>query len=420
VHAKRTHNFQHLRRLLNHVRGMISREETAAFLKRAEKFSLEWRAQAEFVRDTFLPQLEALNQQISCRAHIPDVSQEDLTEFMRLSATIPPYRPRLAHMQSGSNFSTRYHHAIYRQQIDVNNLMSVFFSNGETHIFPDAVNGLTLYFNNRYKHVMIGEPKDYPQTANSTGAAYQRSPYSCAWDHFDEPVRVYCNYDFYIEVMVKRMHFQELTWKRDEYGHNPEVYTVHTVPLAGVACTREQFTLSFVSLAAENAPGSLTLVDPSPAQLADFLKTRKRYIHPSIVLDYLRERPLTEISSFFGAVAQYDLAEAQNKAAMAQTELAKATEDVKKLHKAARADQDNLQAQQARIHEHERHAQQQLTKLNTAALRIKKLEIKLAQSERMYEELQMRLIEQEGLDGDDDLGGDQAGEDDTTVQTDVR
>jgi hypothetical protein len=390
--------------------AMISQAETLAFLERAEKFSLEWKAQTEFVRNTFLPQLDALNQQISGRSRVPAVSQEALTEFMGLSATILPYRPRLAYIQSGGNFDTRFHYATCHQQIDVDHLVSVLFNNCMTETYPDGVGDLKLYFNNRYKHIMIGELLRWGPSCTA----------GIEWNSFDEPVHIYCNYDFYLLVKVKREHFKEATSIRAQYHHNPDIYTIHPVPLSGVGCAREQFAISFISLAPEKAPGPLTLVDPSPAQLADFLKTRKRYIHPSIVLDYLRERPLTEISSFFGAVAQYDLAEAQNKAAMAQTELAKATEDVKKLHKAARADQDNLQAQQARIQEQERHAQQQLTKLNTAALRIKKLEIKLAQSERMYEELQMRLIEQEGLGGDDDLGDDQAGEDDTTVLTDVR
>jgi hypothetical protein len=388
---------------------MISQAETLAFVERAEKFSLEWKAQTEFVSNTFLPQLDALNQQISGRSHVPVVSQEALTEFMGLSATMLPYRPRLVYNENG-NFGARFHYATCHQQIDVDHLLSVLFDNCMTGTYPDGVGGLKLYFNNRYKDMMIGELLKWVPSY----------PAGIEWNSFDEAVHIYCNYDFYLQVKVKRDHFKELTWKSAQYSHSPDIYTIHPVPLSGVGCTREQFSISFISLAPEKAPGPLTLVDPSPAQLVDFLKTRKRYIHPSIVLDYLRERPLTEISSFFGAVAQYDLAEAQNKAAMAQTELAKATEDVKKLHKAARADQDNLQAQQARIHEQDRHAQQQLTKLNTAALRIKKLEMKLAQSERMYEELQMRLIELEGLNGDDDLGGDQAGEDDTTVQTDVR
>lgn len=60
----------------------------------------------------------------------------------------------------------------------------------------------------------------------------------------------------------------------------------------------------------------------------------------------------------------------------------------------SRCGQGQLQQMQCSLQE-QRLAQQQLTELNTAALRIKKLMIKLAQCEKMYEDLQMRLIEQD-------------------------
>jgi hypothetical protein len=60
--------------LSDHQTKMLKSEETSAFLENAQKFSAEWTAQAQFVRDHFLPQLQAHNQQISDRLVVPAVS----------------------------------------------------------------------------------------------------------------------------------------------------------------------------------------------------------------------------------------------------------------------------------------------------------------------------------------------------------
>lgn len=319
---------------------------------------------------------------------------------MNCSTNVSSHIHRVAYSYSDCHI-VRYHFAQIQKQIDSNALSSVLFPNNLLPSIVGPENDFALYFDAQYKMVLLGVPK-------------QDTVYSdlhVEWKQHGEPVRIYTNYDFFIEVKVKTFKEVSVVWGH----HNNQAVTVTPVPLWGCA-TRDQLSVRFISLAPAMTSTLQELVDPAPHQLADFLRQRKPYIHPVIVLDYLREQSLEEVIAFFGDVSQSELSAAKDTAALAETEQARISMDLQAAQQASREDKERLSAVEARMQEKEREIQQQRTKLNTAALRIKKLEMKLAQSERMYEDLQMRLIEIEGLDGDDldSEQGNEGNEDDAT------
>lgn len=176
---------------------------------------------------------------------------------------------------------------------------------------------------------------------------------------------------------------------------------------------RDQFQISFHSFGSP----AIQITDPNPAQLESFLAKRKPFIHPVIVLDYVRKQELPVVSAFFTDVAQYDLAKAKNDLSLRDVEINVHTAENATLKKSLRAETARVREMQVAQAAQEEILKQQRTKLNAAALHIKKLEIKLKQSEQMYEDLQMRLIDDEGLDdvdiGDLSVAGDDG--DETTV-----
>lgn len=382
---------------------MISQEETASFLEQAERFSTEWTAQAQYIRSSFLPQLEASNLHISQRCHVPNVSRETLTAFMRRSvniSAIPRYLGR-----NYSNTQDLHHFSHIYKEIDCKKLDAVLFT--DEFLLPSSLgtdHDFVMYFDAHYKEVLLGVPKEVKQY-----------PYTNSWGgHGGDPAHIYTNYDFYIELKVKS--FSEVRTEVLNSCH-PESVRVTIVPVPLWGCgPREQLSVKFISLAPTTSTSVQELVDPAPAQLAEFLRQRKPYIHPVIVLDYLREQSLQEVTAFFGGVAQRELSAATDKVALTSAAHARMAAELQASQQVSRQDRAQLAAEQARTQEKEREIQQQRTKLNTAALRIKKLEIKLAQSESMYEDLQMRLIEMEGLDGGelDSVEGDGGNEDDVT------
>jgi hypothetical protein len=303
-------------------------------------------------------------------------------------------------------FYAQEHHCINTAK-----LLSVVFHSTDLASVLGTHHDFAMYFDFRYKEAMLGAPKSR-LTGGTAQPGVMYPVYYTRWDACDVPAYVYTNYDFYIKISVKSGSFHEFTtsnaqWPQQNVGH------IHAVPLSG-ECTREQLTVTFVSLAPAKNPALQTLVDPTSAQLAQFLAQRKPYIHPVIVMDFLRERSLEEVTAFFGEVAQSELNDARDKLAQANAAQTRVNGELQGARLAAREEQARQAVERTRMQELEREVQQQRTKLNAAALRIKKLEMKLAQSEKMYEDLQMRIIEQEGLDGDD-FNGDVA--DDATLDT---
>jgi hypothetical protein len=372
---------------------MLKSEEVSSFLEKAQQLSADWTAQAQFVRDVFLPQMDALNQHISERTHVPEISRVSLTTFMRNSETVGPYL-RKAHCINHSANNQQNFHAVIIKNINSSKLVERIFPGAVLSTALGSESDFALYFDAQYKSVMKGlSDQDFSQ-----------------WECHDTPVRIYTNYDFYIEVKVERT-FHEVTLGTDPH-HRYTTCAIAAVPLGGE--NSEHLSFSFVSLAMDQ-----TRLIPTSDSLFNFLKKRKPYIHPVVILDYLRDKPLADIHAFFGNVAQQELAEAKaNNISAFQAISAKATE-IKALKEARKADAESLRRLQDAHQQQEQALIEQRTKLNNAALRIKKLEIKLKLTEQMYEDLQMRLVEDDLSDAnmDPDFGADDRDTDIGSLQT---
>ena len=361
---------------------MLKAVETAAFLDKAERFSKNWTDQLQFVRDEFLPQLEALNQHIAERSHVPDISREELTAFMRKSTAIAPYLPRVIAI-----LGEQRSYAAQHRQISSEGLISVTFPNELLSKSLGAEHDFAMYFDSNYKEIMKG------------GACINPN-YCSNWNNYDKPARIHTNYDFYIEIKCQLNPHGENVFQEALMtilcGYT-QVTAVH-VPLSGDKINRKHISLSFIALAPAPTAAVPTLVDPSDAQLAAFLSKRRRYIHPVVVLDYLREGPRPDIRAFFTTVSQYDLAEAKDAQRAADDALTRAVAEVEAFKLAKKSDAARLLAAEEAYNSQTRAQQQQVTQLNAAALRIRKLEIKLKQTEQLYEDLQLRIIEDEDMD----------------------
>ena len=368
---------------------MLKAEEVASFLEKAQRISSEWSAQVQFMRDEFIPQMENLNNNISERSHVPEVSRNILNGFMIKSAEIGYYNSR-SWPATGGNYSQGHtFSAMVHETVDHSALTQLFFPNDALLKSLGTQHDFALYFDNNYKEILIG----------------LKSPTAIWYAHDPARARIYTNYDFYLDVAV--INFSESSFNHNGYRSE---HVLNAVPLSGQYIKRENFQLTFQSL---GSPAT-SVTDPSPAQLATFLTKRKPYIHPVVVLDYIRTQPLPVISAFFTDVSQYDLARAKDGMNLRGAELSAHAAENFALKKALQAEADRVREMKEAHVAQEELLKQQRIKMNAAALRIKKLEIKLKQSEQMYEDLQMRLIDEEGLDDvdiddlelgdDDDLG----------------
>lgn len=348
--------------------------------------------------------IEALNQHVFERCNVPEISKETLVSFMQRSTYIPPYVPRLVTTLWGRNAHPQYYYALLHEAIGEEGLTAALFPNNILEINIGANHNLVMYFNRQYKTVMLGYPKQRV-SAHRPDEYYSSGQFNQEWNHYDQPVPIYTNYDFYIEVAVKEDCFQEvLKWQEHEHSQS-WMAAVQPVPLTGVNCTRDQLKVTFASLSPSKDTDSKRLEEPSFEELADFLKERKPYIHPVVVLDYLKEQPLPMVAAFFSNVAEYQLSDAQSKLAESETARTQSAAQVLALEEALQVERDRCQEQAVLLQEQEEQLETQLAQLNTAALRIRKLELKLTQSVRMYDELQTRLIEQDGFDDLRDIDG---------------
>ena len=352
---------------------MLTSEETTLFLETSKRLSEEMAAQAQFVRDTFLPHIDAFNQHVSDRLHMPSIARDVLSVFMRDSVNIPVYSPRkVAH---NYNNGTPDVLAIVHKEISSKTIKTCIFPSGVLmSTFGDDTD-FQLYFDTKYKAQII---------------YYDPS----------KPVVIYTNFDFLIEIVVNPTKYSET--KIVKYCGRPDYHSAASHPLSGHNFDRSNFDVKFVSLTSTPLPVARPLLNPSDKELMIFLSQRKPYIHPVVVLDYLREQPLSDIRAFFGDVSAYDLLEAKNEVNAEKLAHAQTSAKLSALLTARTAEAAVNLDLKAKLEAAEQVALQHRTKQNDAALRIKRLQMKLAQTEKLYEDLQLRLIEEQGLGEDDD------------------
>lgn len=350
------------------------------FLETSKRLSEEMAAQAQFVRDTFLPHIDAFNQHVSDRLHVPSIARDVLSVFMRDSVKIPVYSPRKVADNYNIGNSIQNVLAIVHKDIASETIKTCIFPSGVLmSTFGDETD-FQLYFDTKYKtQIIYYDPK--------------------------KPVIIYTNFDFLIEIVVNPDKFRETTVRRNYDGF--DYHTAVSHPLSGHNFDRSNFEVKFVSLTSTPLPVAMPLLNPSDKELMTFLAQRKPYIHPVVVLDYLREQPLSGIRAFFGDVSAYDLLEAKNEVNAEKLAHAQTSAKLTSLLTARTAEAAVNLDLKAKLEAAEQAALQHRTKQNDAALRIKRLQMKLAQTEKLYEDLQLRLIEEQGLGEDNDDGEDE-------------
>jgi hypothetical protein len=346
---------------------MLTPEETTQFLQISQKLSNEMAAHVQFIKETFLPQVDTFNGHVAGRLHVPHASREAITTFMQGSARLATYTP----MTVGSNNCYPLSLPVH-QTIETDAILTCMFSDDMLqNVFgPDC--DFALYFDAAYKSFII-------------------HPFAGDYYNMFKPVRIYTNYDFYVEIAIIKGQYSETT---THYGYPNTHFTANPIPLSGCKLRRDQVSLKFMSLNA-NTPSVQELLNPGEKDLKKFLSKRKPFIHPVIILDYIRAQPLSDIMAFFGDVSAYELVAARTARKSEAAAHARTAMELAALKSARSLDAAAMREMQAALHAAAQQGKEHRTRQNDDALRIKRLQLKLAQTEKLYEDLQLRLIEQE-------------------------
>jgi hypothetical protein len=346
---------------------MLTPEETTQFLQNSQNLSNEMAAHVQFIKETFLPQMDTFNGHVAGRLRVPHVSRETVTTFMQGSAHLPTYTPKIV----GENNNARPVVLPVHQAIETKAILTCMFPGDMLQNVFGPDRDFALYFDAAYKSLIM---------------------YPGAGDHYNlyKAYPIFTNYDFYVEIAIVQGQYSEMT--RSENGQG---WSSNPVPLSGSKLRRGQVSLKFVALGAPSASSAQELLNPGEKELRKFLSNRKPFIHPVIILDYVRAQPLPDIMAFFGDVSAYELAAAKNAHKSEAAAHARTAVELATLKSARSADAAAMREMQAALQAAAQHAQEHRTKQNDDALRVKRLQLKLSQTEKLYEDLHLRLIEQE-------------------------
>jgi hypothetical protein len=283
----------------------------------------------------------------------------------------------------------RIYRPIHQKKVGENNNTRPVVLPVHKAIETDAI--LTCMFPGDLLQNVFGPDCDFALYFDAAYKSFIMYPGEGGYYNLFKAFPVFTNFDFYVEIAIVQGQYSEMS--RSDY---PQYwYTSNPVPLSGSELRRDQVNLKFVSLDAPSASSAQELLNPGEKELRKFLSKRKPFIHPVIILDYVRAQPLPDIMAFFGDVSAYELAAAKNahnseSAAHAQTAV-----ELAALKSAMSADAAAMREMQAALQAAALHAQEHSTRQNDDALRVKRLQLKLSQTEKLYEDLQLRLIEQE-------------------------